>query len=60
MDLDLLGARQSGLEKKDNIKAFMALNLFLGLHILLSNPKPGIILFSTSLNILYETAGTTQ
>ena len=38
----------------------MPLNLVLGLNILLANPKPGVALFTTSLIILHETAGTIQ
>ena len=38
----------------------MPLNLFLGLYMLLANPKPGITLFAISLIILHKTASTTQ
>ena len=34
--------------------------LVLGLHMLPTNPKPGIALFATSLIILHKTTGTTQ
>ena len=38
----------------------MPLNLVFGLYMLLTNPKPGVSLFSISPIMLHETAGTTQ
>ena len=38
----------------------MPLNLILGLHTLLANPKLGVALSVTSLIILHKTAATTQ
>ena len=46
--------------KNDNTKAFISLNLVLGLHMLPANPKPGIVPFETSIIILHETTGTSQ
>ena len=38
----------------------MPLNIVLGLHMLLANPKAGVVSFATNLIILHKTAGTIQ
>ena len=56
-------ARQPSFQNKNqkkNTKAFMPLNLVLGLHILPANPKSGFASFAISLVILHKTAGATQ
>ena len=46
--------------KNNNTKAFVPLNLVLGLYILPAYPKPGLTLFATSIILLHKTAGTIQ
>ena len=63
MDLNQMQARQPDFQQKNknnNTKAFMPLNLVLGLHMLLANPKPGVASFATSLIMFHKTATTQQ
>ena len=60
VNVDLLSQPDFPLKKKQKYKGFYGAQSRFSLHMLLPNPKPGIVSFETNLTILHKTAGITH